>query len=101
MEMNMGIRRKIVIGLLGIGTVVGFGTGFASVHHHRGDHREEMARNLAAVCVESALAARGEIDGSTRVSARDGDDTCGHEARIETMARRLCAEEGRRLQPRP
>jgi hypothetical protein len=87
------IKYKILIGLLAIGTVAGFGSGFASVHSHR-HHKEEMARHLSRVCVDAAMAAReGEAD---RLAVRES--SCHHDrmARLEREVRHRCAAEGRR-----
>jgi hypothetical protein len=48
----MTMRRKIIMGLLAIGAVVGIGSGFVQMrhgHHHR-------AQRAAEICVDAALA---------------------------------------------
>lgn len=52
------MKRKALIALLGIGTIFGFSTGFASMSHHW-HHRAEQRRaaweaHVADVCVEAA-----------------------------------------------
>jgi hypothetical protein len=48
------IRRRILIAVLGLGTVLGYAGGFASMRacgHHR---REAFEQRVARVCVEAA-----------------------------------------------
>ena len=56
------MKRRILIGLLGLGTVFGFSTGFASVSHswhHRAERRQaHFEAHIAEVCVDAAR--RGE-----------------------------------------
>jgi hypothetical protein len=89
----MNIKRKILIGLLATGTVLGFGSGFASLHWHR-HHKQEVARHLSRVCVDAAMAAR---EGEDRMAI---DEESHHRHRrmrhIEREVRYLCANEGLR-----
>lgn len=48
------IRRKLLIILLTIGTVAGFGFGFRSLVHHRRGHRAALEQHVAKVCIEAA-----------------------------------------------
>ncbi len=52
------MKRKLLIVLLGVGTILGFSTGFASMSHHW-HHRAEQRRaaweaHVAEVCVGAA-----------------------------------------------
>jgi hypothetical protein len=79
-------KRKIIIGLLAVGTIAGFASGFA--HLGRG-HAHDRARHAAEVCVDAALA---ETQG----------DFAHRPPRIDHMERRvaeLCADEARRRRP--
>jgi len=75
------MKRKLLIAMFSVGTVAGFGSGFAHMrhHHHRRAHFE---RHLADVCVE---AARDAERGQVRVYRRDPDqhvaNLCGDAAR--------------------
>jgi len=90
------MKRKIIIGLLSVGTVLGFGSGFASIHWHR-HHKQEVARHLSRVCVDAAMAAR---EGEGERMAVDTDSRRRHHRmrHIEREVRHLCADEGRRHQ---
>ena len=48
------IRRKILIGLLGLGTLVGYGSGIASMRHHCSHRHSEFEKRVAHVCAEAA-----------------------------------------------
>lgn len=48
------IRRKLLIILLSLGTVAGFGYGFRSLACHRDSHRAALERRVATVCIEAA-----------------------------------------------
>jgi hypothetical protein len=55
------MKRKLLIALFSIGTVVGFGSGIFSMahcHHHGRDRRAAFERHVADVCVEAAYRAR-------------------------------------------
>ncbi len=76
-----------------MGTVLGFGSGFASLRWHS-CHRQEMARHLSQVCVDAAMAAR---DGEDRVAIDEADwHRHRHMRRVEREVRHLCADQGRR-----
>ena len=51
------MRRKIVMGLLALGAVAGFGAGFARMGYWHGRHHDHFERRVADVCVEAALRA--------------------------------------------
>jgi len=57
------MRRSILIPLLALGTVGGYGAGFASMACHSHARRAAFERHVASVCVEAA-----------RRDARRGDD---------------------------
>jgi len=90
------IKHKILIGLLATGTVLGFGSGFASMHWRR-HHQDDMARHLSRVCVDAAMAARdGEAD---RLVVSEGAECGYHRHRMQDLEREVrhrCADEGRR-----
>ncbi len=78
------MKRKIVMGLLAVGAIVGFGSAFSHARH--GHHRWERA---AEVCVDAAL-------------SEAAGDYAGRPERVDRMERRvaeLCAEEARRRGP--
>ena len=79
------MKRKIIMGVLALGAIAGFGSAF---HHMRGG-RHHRAERAAAVCVDAALA---EAEGTL------GD----RPPRVHRMERRvaeLCADEARKLRP--
>ncbi len=67
------IKRKILIGVLAAGTVLGFGAGFASLKHRSCARRAAFEQHVAQVCVD---AARREGDGRGE-GARRGADRLG------------------------
>ncbi|MBW2465269.1 MAG: hypothetical protein JRH11_26715 [Deltaproteobacteria bacterium] len=90
------MKRKILIAFLAAGTVLGFGTGLHSLHHHRHSH-DRMAQRLSRVCVDSALAARdGEAEPLADTAPADRRGHFGHFARVEREVRYRCAAEGQR-----
>ena len=54
------MKRKLLIIALGSGTVVGFGSGLKSLHHHRAVQHDASMTYLSEVCVSAALQARGQ-----------------------------------------
>ena len=50
----MWIPRKLVIGLLALGTLGGLGAGFASLGCKHRARRDAFERHVAAVCVDAA-----------------------------------------------
>lgn len=48
------MRRKLLIGLLALGTVGGFASGFASLRHCREARRQSFEQHVAQVCVDAA-----------------------------------------------
>lgn len=56
------MMRKIVIGLLALGTIAGFGSGIAHWHHARHGGRDRFMDAVAERCVDAAR----------RVDRRDG-----------------------------
>jgi hypothetical protein len=64
--------RKLLMVLLGVGAVAGFGAGFARLchagygHHGRGFGRHaELERRIADTCTESALRVYGQKSAGT------------------------------------
>ena len=47
------MKRKLLIVLLGLGTIGGFASGFASMHCH-GDRQQTFEEHVADVCVAAA-----------------------------------------------
>ena len=52
------MRRPLLIGLLAIGTVLGFGS--AIFHRAHGARHQAFERHVADICAESALRAAGK-----------------------------------------
>jgi hypothetical protein len=48
------MKRKILIGLLAMGTVGGFAAGFGSMRCRAEHRRERFEHHVASVCVEAA-----------------------------------------------
>lgn len=88
------MKRKILIGVLAAGTVLGFGAGFGSMHHHH-HRRDRMVQHLTRVCVDSAMTAR---DGQS-AAPPDSSHGHGHFERFERDVRIRCAAEGQRHRP--
>jgi hypothetical protein len=55
------MKRKLLMVVLGLGAIAGFGAGFARLcyggygHHGRWDRHAEFERRVADTCTESAL----------------------------------------------
>jgi hypothetical protein len=47
------MKRKLLLAVLALGTVVGYGSALSHRHHHR-MHRAEWKAAIADVCVEAA-----------------------------------------------
>lgn len=47
-------RKKLLIALLALGTVAGYGWGFHSLRHCRYERRQAFERHVAEVCVDAA-----------------------------------------------
>jgi hypothetical protein len=95
------MKRRILIGVLAIGTVLGFGSGFASLHY-RCHQRDQMVEHLSRVCVDSAMDAAGR-DGAPDADAIGDETAFRHHgwrgrrlARVEREVRDVCTREGRR-----
>jgi hypothetical protein len=61
------MKRKIVIGLLALGTVAGFGIGIARLagcRHHHGYGRHGFEQRVADICAQAALRASGDKAGA-------------------------------------
>lgn len=54
-------KRKIAIVLLSIGTIVGFGSGFASMRHRACARRDAFEQRVASVCVDAARRSDAEM----------------------------------------
>ncbi|MBK7584024.1 MAG: hypothetical protein IPI67_27985 [Myxococcales bacterium] len=56
------MKRRVLIGLLALGTLLGYGGCAARVAHHRsghmGDRRAKFERHVAAICADAALRTR-------------------------------------------
>ena len=56
------IKRRILIAILGLGTIAGFGSGFAhtawAIRHHHDSRRAAFEQHIADVCVEAAKRAQ-------------------------------------------
>jgi hypothetical protein len=61
--------RKIAIVLLSLGTIVGFGSGFASMRHRACARRDAFEKRVADICVDAARR-QGEGEG---LAADDSD----------------------------
>jgi len=48
------MRRRIAIVLLTLGTIGGYGAGFASLRCHSGQRRQAFEQHIAKVCVDAA-----------------------------------------------
>jgi hypothetical protein len=48
------MRRRILIGLLALGTVGGYAMGFSCLRHRAAWRRDRFERHVAAVCVDAA-----------------------------------------------
>lgn len=53
------MKRKLLIVLLGAGTVLGYGAGFASMRWHAHHRRAAFERHVADTCVDAALRGGG------------------------------------------
>jgi hypothetical protein len=54
------MRRRIVKGLLILGVVLGFGSGFAHMRHGHCGYRDRAMHDFAAECVKAAHEAEGK-----------------------------------------
>jgi hypothetical protein len=54
------MKRKILIVLLGLGTVVGYGSGVRSMRCHARQRQTQFEEHVAKVCADAAL---GQRDG--------------------------------------
>jgi len=52
------LKRRLIMGLLGLGVLVGYGSTLAHLGHHRGWHRQQIMGEFARTCVEAARADR-------------------------------------------
>ena len=64
------MKRRLLIVLLGAGTVLGYGAGFASMRWHAHHRRAALERHVADTCVDAAL--RAGDGGRGRGHHRDG-----------------------------
>lgn len=88
------LRHRLLVGVLALGTLGGFGAGFASVHHHchRRDEMREMATRFCADGIRDAR--RGERAGALDAAPR------GHRERFAREVRAVCAEAYKRTDQR-
>lgn len=63
-------KRKIIMGLLALGTVGGFAAGFKSMSCHAKNRRQHWEERAAEVCVKAAKKAEAE-ERSARRGAPD------------------------------
>ena len=54
------MKRKVIMGLLALGTLGGFASGFASMKCHARNRHEAFERKVADVCVRAAREADAE-----------------------------------------
>ena len=54
------VRRPFLMALLAVGTVVGYGAGFASLHCRHSCHRQSFEQHIADVCVGAAKRAQNQ-----------------------------------------
>lgn len=59
---RLELRRMVLAVMLALGTVSGFGAGFAAMHGHHRHHRDALERHVAEVCVRAADRARDEAE---------------------------------------
>jgi hypothetical protein len=52
------MKRKILIALLALGTVGGYGSAFACARHHARERHERFERHVADLCVDAATHAK-------------------------------------------
>ena len=63
------VKRKVLMVALGIGAVLGFAGGIASIKHHAHHRRAHFERHVARICAQAALDTdRGS--GATEAAAR-------------------------------
>jgi len=55
------MKRKLIMGLLALGTVGGFASGFASMRCHARNRHDAFERKVADVCVRAAR----DVDAAT------------------------------------
>lgn len=64
------MRRRIVKGLLILGVVLGFGSGFAHMRHGRCGYRERAMHDFAAECTKAAREATPGANRGTGAETR-------------------------------
>ena len=64
------MKRKILIGLLALGTVGGYASGFACARHRAHERHDSFERHVADLCVSAAKRA----EATTNVATPVGDD---------------------------
>lgn len=68
------LKRRIIMGLLALGTVGGFAAGFASMGCRAHARREAWERHVADVCVGAAKRHEAkQADGEPNRRGQDGD----------------------------
>ncbi|MBL8740729.1 MAG: hypothetical protein JNK04_06540 [Myxococcales bacterium] len=69
------MKRKVIMGLLALGTVGGFASGFASMRCHARNRHDAFERKVADICVRAARDADAEArsgeKGSDRAAVSD------------------------------
>ncbi len=80
------MRRQITITLLALGTVLGYGSGFASMRCGAESRRDASQRHVASLCVNAAREADGRPRSSSERAAHARPDTDAEQ--IDTGAAR-------------
>lgn len=65
------MKRKVIMGLLALGTVGGFASGFASMKCHARNRHEAFERKVADVCVRAAR----EVDAESARNEKPAEKT--------------------------
>lgn len=67
------MKRKILIGLLTLGTIGGYGSAFACARHRAHARHEAFERHVADLCVNAAERASGAKAGANGPGAAPSD----------------------------
>jgi len=67
------MKRKIVIGLLALGTLAGFGSGIARIRHFHHGGRDRFMDQVAERCVDAARRLDRRADRARERRAPDSD----------------------------
>ncbi|NUP08536.1 MAG: hypothetical protein HOW73_21005 [Polyangiaceae bacterium] len=72
------IKRRIIMGLLALGTIGGFAAGFGSLACHGRERRERWKEEVAETCIRAAKNVDAEDRGGERPADDDDDDHHHH-----------------------